>query len=75
MGKDTYIISRESLSEILSLAEDMLEWGCFVCEDYRINVDSFRGDVVCDGVESKLKQDYIGIYKLVNIVCNDGRIR
>ena len=74
MSKDTYMISKELLNKILLLAEDMLEWGCFMCEDYRVNVDTFRGDVLCDCVGGKLKQDYIELYKLINIVCNDSKI-
>ena len=75
MSKENYMVSKESLSKILGLAEDMLEWGCFMCEDYRVNVDTFRGDVLSDCVSGRLKQDYIELYKLVNVVCNDGRIR
>ena len=74
VSKDNYMISKESLNKILILAEDMLEWGCFMCEDYRVNVDTFRSDVLCDCVSGKLKQNYIELYKLINIVCNDDKV-
>lgn len=72
--KDSYMISKEFLNKILLLAEDMLEWGCFMCDDYRVNVDTFRSDILCDCVSGNLKQDYIELYKLINVVCNDSKI-
>ena len=72
--KDSYMISKEFLYKILLLAEDMLEWGCFMCDDYRVNVDTFRSDILCDCVSGNLKQDYIELYKLINVVCNDSKI-
>ena len=74
MSKDNYMVSKELLNKILLLAEDMLEWSCFMCDDYRVNVDTFRAEILCECVSGRLKQDYIELYKLVNIICNDGKI-
>ena len=68
------MVSKQSLNDILKLAEDMLDWGCFMCDDYRVNVDDFRSDVLCDCVSDRLKRDYIELYKLVNVICNDGKV-
>lgn len=73
--KDSYNISKEALSEILKSAGSMLEVGNFMVDEHRDKVDSFRGDVLCDGVACRLEKEYNEIKCLVNIVCNDGKVR
>lgn len=74
MVKDCYNISKESLNLLLHYAGAMLEVGNFMVEEHREKCDSFRSDVLCDGVRWRLDKNYNDIYKLVNIVCNDSRI-
>lgn len=75
MSKDCYMVSKDTLNAILECADSMLEWGVFMVGEHRCVVDDFRSDVLCDCVEGKLKSDYTQIYKFVNVVCNDGRVR
>ena len=72
--KDSYNISKEALSSILKCAGSMLEVGKFMVDEHRDKVDTFRGDVLCDGVVCRLEGNYEDIKKLVNIVCNDGKV-
>lgn len=74
MSKDCYQISRESLNLLLYFAGEMLEAGCFMVDEHRDRCDTFRSDVLCDGVWWRLDKNYKSIYRLVNIVCNDGKI-
>ena len=72
--KDNYSISKETLSAILRCAGSMLEVGNFMVNEHRDKVDTFRGDVFCDGVACRLESNYDDIKRLVNVVCNDGRV-
>lgn len=74
MSKDCYQISRESLNLLLHYAGNMFDVGTFLVAEHRDRCDDFRSDVLCDGVWWRMDKNYKEIYKLVNIICNDGKI-
>ena len=73
--KDNYRVSKESLNKILELTGAMLEVGVFMCDEHRDKTDTFRSDVLCDGVQYRLENNYTELKKLVKIICNDGKLK
>lgn len=72
---DGYAISKESLNKILEVTGAMLEVGVFICNEHRDKTDSFRSDVLCDGVEYRLESNYEELKQLVKIItsCNNNK--
>ena len=74
MSKECYQVSKESLNKLLHYAGEMFEVGVFMADEHRDKCNTFRSEVLCDGVWWRLDNNYKKIYKLVNIICNDDKI-
>ena len=74
MSKEGYQISKESLNKLLHYAGEMFEVGVFMTEEHKDKCNTFRSEVLCDGVWWRLDDNYKKIYRLVNIICNDDKI-
>ena len=70
-----YCVSRESLNKLLYYVNDLFEVATFIENEYEKEVKGdFSKELLSEGVFSRLDKDYKDIFKLLNIICNDGKL-